>query len=248
MTPINEPANHQTDDQMPVRARLDRSTLTGCLGILCVLALPALLFLPVESWHLAPWLLHLIPLIAVGMAALGAWLLVRMPANQATRANDPLHPLTSEGLPPVLERPAQYSNRIGLIACCMLMLISLAGYALVTFGATDTAMLAGTLLASGAGGVLLLYGVVAAGRRLPVPAWRWIRLPIQGGMVFQALPFAFIGLITLVWALFIAASQGYIWAPIGVGALILGCALIGPMTQRLPRRRAGGSATFPREP
>lgn len=247
MTPSNdEPAsNAPYADEPPLQARIDRGTLIGCLGILCVLALPALLFLPVESWHLPLWLLRLVPLIAVGMASLGAWLLTRVPASPAVHSSDPLHPLTSEGFSPVIEQPAQPGNRIGLIVAYALIVMGVTGYGIVTFGATDVAILAGTLLASGTGGALVVYGVLAATRRLAVPAWRWIRIPIQGGLVFQVLPLTFIGLVTLVWALFIAAGQGYVWAPLGVGALILGSVLIGPVTQRLPRQGSDYRRTLP---
>lgn len=223
--------------EQPLQPHLDRGTLTGCLGILCVLALPVLLFLPVESWHLPLWLLRLVPLAAVGMAALGTWLLTRVPASPAARSSDPLHPLTSEGFSPLIEQPAQRANRVGLIIACILILIGALGYVLTTFGATDIFIFAGTLLASAVGAALLLYGVLAARRRLAVPAWRWIRIPIQDGVVYQVLPLTLIGLVALVWALFIAEEQGYIWAPVGIGVLILGSALLGPVTQRLPRQR-----------
>lgn len=225
------------EDQQPLQARLDRGTLTGCLGILCVLMLPMLLFLPLESWHFPLWLARLVPLVAVGIAVIGVWLLTRVPANPATRTNDPRHPLTSQGFSPVIEQPARGANRIGLIIAYILILIGALGYALATFSATNLSILAGTLLASGAGGALLLYGVLAACHRFAVPAWRWIRIPIQDGLIFQVLPLTLIGLATLVWALFIAAVQGYIWAPLGIGALILGSVLLGPILQRLPRQR-----------
>lgn len=229
----------------PLQTRLDRGTLTGCLGILCVLSLPTLLFLPVESWQLPVWLLRLVPLIAVGMSAIGAWLLTRVPASPAARSSDPLHPLTSAGFSPIIEQPAQRENRIVLIIAYALVFIGVTGYAIVTFGATNTAILTGTLLASGAGGTLLIYSILAFRRLLPIPAWRWMRIPIQGGEVFQALPLASIGLVTVVWALFIAAGQGFIWAPIGIGVLILGAVLIGPVTQRLPRRPTDHRRTLP---
>lgn len=234
----NESDRHPTyGGEQPLQPHLDRGTLTGCLGILCVLALPVLLFLPVESWHLPLWLLRLVPLAAVGMAALGTWLLTRVPASPAARSSDPLHPLTSEGFAPLIEQPAQRANRVGLIIACILILIGALGYVLTTFGATDIFIFAGTLLASAVGAALLLYGVLAARRRLAVPAWRWIRIPIQDGVVYQVLPLTLIGLVALVWALFIAEEQGYIWAPVGIGVLILGSALLGPVTQRLPRQR-----------
>lgn len=239
MRPSNdEPeSNLAYGGEPPLQTRLDRGTLTGCVGILCVLALPVLLFLPVESWHLPLWLLRLVPLIAVGMMSLGAGMLTRVPVSPAARSSDPLHPLTSEGFSPVIEQPARRANRIGLIIACILVLIGASGYTLTTFSVTGDATFTGTLLAMGAGGALLLYGVLAARRRLAVPAWRWIRIPIQGGLVFQVLPLTLFGLVALVWALFIAASQGYIWAPVGIGALILGGALTGPLMQRLPRQR-----------
>lgn len=239
MPPTDNQENTQTDGgEAPLQVRLDRGTLIGCLGILCVLALPALLFLPVESWYLPAWLLHLVPVVAIGMAALGAWLLTQVPPSHTARSSDPLQPLTRQGFSPVLEQPARRDNRAGLIFAYALILLGLIGYGFVIFGATDTVVLTGTLLASGAGGMLLLYSVLAARHRLPVPAWQWVRIPIQGGLVLQALPLAVIGLVMLVWALFVAAGQGYIWAPVGIGVLIVGSALIGPMTQRLPRRRS----------
>lgn len=246
MSSSTESESHPTyEGEPPLRAHIDRGTLTGCLGILCVLSLPALLFLPVESWHLSLWLLRLIPLIGVGMAALGAWLLTRVPASPAARSSDLLHPLTSEGFSPVIEQPARRENRIGLLIAYLLMFSGIAGYASVTFGATTTTILAGTLLAGGAGGALLLFSILSARSRLPVPAWRWMRIPIQGGIVIQVLPLACVGLVMLVWALFIAAGQGFVWAPIGIGALILGGVLIGPVTQRLSRERRDHRRTLP---
>ena len=246
MPPADEPESTPTHGgEAPLQVRPDRGTLTGCLGILCVLALPALLFLPVESWHLPAWLLPLVPLFAIGMAALGAWLLTRVPSSLAARSTDPLQPLTKQGFSPILERPAQHDNRAGLVFAYVLIFLGIVGYAMVTFGVTDTAILAGTLLASGAGVTLLLYSVLATRRRLPIPAWWWVRTPIQDGLVLQVLPLAVIGLVALVWALFVAAGQGYIWAPIGIGTLILASALIGPVTQRLPRRHSDHRHTFP---
>ncbi len=248
MPSSDEPESNPTFvSEPPLQTRLDRGTLTGCLGILCVLALPALLFLPVESWQLPLWLLRLVPLIAVGMAAIGAWLLTRVPVSPAARSSDPLHPLTSEGFSPIVEQPARRENRIGLIIAFALGFIGISGYAIVTFGTTNTAILTGTLLASGAGGTLLLYSILSVRRRLPIPAWRWMRIPIQGGEAFQVLPLACVGLVMVVWALFIAAGQGFIWAPIGIGALILGGVLFGPVTQRLPRRPAHHRRTLPRD-
>ena len=41
-------------------------TIIGCLGILCVFAMPALLFLPVDAWGAPTWVILLAPLLALG--------------------------------------------------------------------------------------------------------------------------------------------------------------------------------------
>lgn len=228
----------------PLSPRLDRSTAIGCLGILCVLALPTLLFLPIESWGLPVWLARLLPLLALGAAATGAWLLSTVPAGPTARSTDPLRPLTHAGLPPLLERPARAANRVGMLVAALLVALGIVGYLLVSFVATRGALLLGTVLAICAGCALLVYGVLAARLILTVPALRWVRVPIQGGLVTQALPMAVIGLVTLVWALVVAAGEGYVWAPIGVGVVILGGVLVGPVLQRLP---PGGLRRTPRQ-
>src|SRR5215469_15675092 len=98
----------------PLPNRLSWATLGGCLGILCVLALPALLMLPVERWDLPPWLAGLVPLVGLSAVALGIWLLGRVPAGGGAtqRMADPLRPLTSAGRLPLVERPATAANRV----------------------------------------------------------------------------------------------------------------------------------------
>lgn len=225
----------------PLPNRLGKGTLLGCLGIACVLALPATLLLPMETWRVPLWITHLVPLLAVALAVGGAWLLVQVPAGSPARSTDPLHPLTEKGRLPVEEHPARAENRAGLVAALLLGLGAIAGYLAVSFGNARRDTLIGTLLAGGAGCALIAYGLLAVARRLPVPAWQWLRLPIAGGPVLQALPLGFAGLIALVWALVVAAGEGYVWAPIGVGGLILGAVLIGPLLQRVPPAR--GSRT-----
>jgi hypothetical protein len=221
----------------PLPNRLGKGTLVGCLGIACVLALPALLLLPVETWQLPPWTVHLIPLLAVALAIGGAWLLAQVPAGMPVRSTDPLHPLTGDGRLPVEEHPARAENRAGLLAALLLGLIALAGYLAVSFGNGRRDTLIGTVLASCTGCVFIAYALLAFIRRLPVPAWRWLRLPIDGGPVIQALPLGLAGVIALAWALFVAAGEGYGWAPLGVGGLILGAVLVGPILQRLALTR-----------
>jgi len=220
----------------PLPNRFDRGTFVGCLGILCVLALPGLLFLPVESWSLPPLIAQLVPLVGVAGAALGLLLLSRVPgAEPAPRSSDPLHPLTRAGRPPLVDRPASAANQRGCLAGLGLAALAVAGYLVVGLATRQTATLLGTLLTTAAGGGLVAYGALVAAGRLPPPAWRWARMPAQGSRAPQALPLAFAGLVSVLWALFVAASHGYFWAPLGVGAIILAGALTRPITRRLPR-------------
>jgi hypothetical protein len=230
----------------PLPNRFDRGTFTGCLGILCVLALPGLLFLPVESWPLPPLIAQLVPLAGVTGAALGLWLLSRVPGTEpAPRSSDPLHPLTRTGRPPLIERPASPANRSGCLAGLGLAALAVTGYLVVGLAAHQTAILLGTLLATAAGGGLLAYGALVAAGRLSAPAWRWVRGPAQGSRAPQALPLVFAGLVSVLWALFVAASHGYVWAPLGVGAIILAGALTRPITRRLPRSDRPGAVPPP---
>lgn len=228
-------------ENAPLPNRITRGTLTGCLGILCVFALPILLFLPLENLHASQWIARLAPLIAVAITVVGAWLLARVPAGSgaAPRSSDPRYPLTSAGLPPIIEQPTKSANRTAFGAALLLIVLCLIGYGVVSAdSANGRGILAGTLLTSAGGGSLLAYSLLAMSRRVPIPAWRWVRLPIHDGLTFQPVPFALVGFIATVWALLVAAGQGYFWAPVGVGLLILGGALTGPILQRLPNRPA----------
>jgi hypothetical protein len=239
--PEARPARQPSLGEPPLPNRFDRGTLTGCLGIVCVMALPAILFLPVETWGLPEWALRLVPLVAVGFALAGAALLSRVPTAATGRSSDPRRPLTGAGRPPLMERPAGEENRAALLIAWALVVVCVIGYLSVSFARRPAGVVAGTLLASAAGGTLVVYGALALARRLPAPAWRWVRTPISGAGSAQSLPFAAAGVIALAWALFVAAGEGYAWAPLGVGVLILGGALIGPLAQRLsPPRGPGG--------
>jgi|GEM_PF-1145511 hypothetical protein len=224
--------------EAPLSHHLDRGTLAGCFGILLVLSLPALLFLPLERWHLPLWLGRLLPLFVVCAVVLGVWLLFQVPSSRApARSYDPRYPLTRGGRLPLEERPASMRNRLVLLLGLVLVACAVTSYLLVSFTTTERGFAIGTLLAGIAGGGLLIGGALAALHRIPVPAWRWVRTPIQGGPAFQALPLALIGLVTLAWSLFAAVAAGYAWAPPAIGLLILAGVLAGPVLQRLPDRR-----------
>lgn len=230
--------NHRPDDDSaaPLPNRFTGGTLMGCLGILCVMTLPALLFIPIESLDVPGWVARLIPLVGVAMVVVGAWLLSRVPSRADAPAGDPAHPLTHAGRPPILERPASAANRVALLAALALCACCVAGYILVSMTAETSVVLVGTLLTYLAG--LLLFGasLLEMWLRLRAPAWRWERVTVQRNLAPQAIPFACVGIVAVVWALFVAYGQGYVWARIGIGALILAGALTGPVLQRLPQR------------
>ncbi len=218
----------------PLPNRFTRATLLGCVGILCVLALPALLAVPLEMWRVPGWLQRLVPLCGVGLCALGVWFLARVPAAQHRRSTDPLHPLTGDGRAPIVERPATVVNRVGVVVVVGLCCCGLAGYMLVSFGHRDGASAAlGTLLAGVAGVGLILYGVLAALQRVALPALRWTNSAIQGGVSPQAILWVLIGCAMVSWALLVATDAGYVWAPIGVGMMIMGGVLAVPVFERL---------------
>jgi len=223
------------DPDAPLPNRFSRTTLAGCLGLLCVLALPLLLYIPVERWGLPLWFTRLIPLVGVAAVACGVWLLFRVPGQGPQPKGTPARPLTSRGRAPMRERPARAANRASLLASLALTACCAAGYVLVDFVPRGNGLLPGTVLASVAGAALLVYAGLAAAQLLALPAWRWVRTPLGGGPSPQALPPAVVGAIALVWALLLAVGAGYAWAPAGVGLLILGGALAGPLLQRLQR-------------
>jgi len=210
-----------------------RPPLLGCIGLLCILALPALLFVPVEMLALPRWLAPLVPLLGVGLAAVGVWLVALVPPTTPPRSGDPLRPLTVEGRVPIREQPATTANQAGMAVAVLLVLLSAGGYLLVSAAPSRWSALAGILLATGAGALLVVYALLAARRHLPVPAWRWVRMPVRAGLATQSMPFLLLGAVALVWAQIAAFEAGYAWAVLGVGILILCGALAGPIGQRL---------------
>lgn len=209
------------------------STLSGCVGLVCVLALPALLLLPLDGFSAVLWLARVLALFAVAVSGLGVWLVARVPAATARRPADPRLPLTGEGRVPLRELPASQANQIGFAAASAFSVLCLLGFALACFAPSNRDVLPGTLLCVAAGGALVVYSVLASQGALPVPARRWVRRPIRGG---GAPPVAFLllGGVSLVWALLIAFEAGYAWAAAATTLVILLGALAGPLGQRLP--------------
>ncbi len=240
MMPDNETDHRELPEgEQPLPNRFTRGTLTGCLGICCVLAMPALFFLPLESWGEPFWMQLLVPLAAFGSVALGAALLARVPPGVQPRSNDPRFPLTGEGALPLRETPATVPNRIALgVVGLLLCVIGLGVLLAVSSGAREPALLLGVLVAGVAGVLLALDGVAVAMQRAPIPAWRWIRLPVQSRRAPRGTPLALAGIATALWALLILAYAGFVIGAIGMALLLLACVLAAPLTRRVSWRQA----------
>ncbi len=221
-------------------ARITSGTIIGCLGILCVFAMPALLFLPVDTWGAPTWVILLAPLLAFGIGALGGWLLWLVPASRVPRSDDPLRPLTSTGELPLLERPATARNRVAFGVVLALLACGALGYVVAAFGlAGDASVLVGIALAGLAGICLAILAALVSGGYAPAPAWRWARQPIQQKGPRSSWPLLLGGLALLAWALTISVLYGYWWGALGAGLLVVGGVAAAPLARRLPRR--GGS-------
>ncbi len=225
------------DDEGPLPNRLTRGTLMGCIGLVGVMALPLLLFLPLESWGLSRWAYLLIQLFAFGALGGGIWLLAHVPSTARIRSNDPMYPLTARGATPVLERPAGRRNRLGVAVVWALLTLAAAGFALAAFDTEQASALPiGMAIVSLAGTSLAVYGLFIALGRLEPPALRWVRTPAiatwfpLGGSVML------MGLTLLGWALLIAAEARLIWGAIGLVALLLAILLVTPLFRQLPMR------------
>ncbi|MBF6590736.1 MAG: hypothetical protein IVW57_09430 [Ktedonobacterales bacterium] len=230
----------------PLPNRLTRGTLLGCLGMLCVLTMPVLLFLPIERWAVPLWLALLVPLAAFGAAALGTALLARVPAGAPARSRDPQHPLTITGAPPLLERPASAANRLAVVIVGALLLCAVVGYLLASAsGSPAGGLVAGILLSGLAGAVLVADGLLVSGWRLAAPALRWVRIPLQARHAPQGAPIALAGLVWLAWALWVALSAGYGIGAGGLSLLTLAIVLAAPLARRAAPRggpRLGAAA------
>lgn len=229
MSQDGPPANENSDLAPP--ARFTRETLLGCLGLLCVLLTLPLLWLAVGVGK--GWLAHLLPLLAFVAAIGGAALTLRVPSGRIARSSDPERPLTHDGSPPTIERPASPANRLMLALSVALVFCAIAGYAaeVIASGAVW-----GLLLMLGAGVALLAQGGSISVGWLPAPAMRWLRLSIYGETIRQSAPLLAIGFVTLAGALFLALLDGYAWGPLGLGLLVVALALLTPFARRMPRR------------
>jgi hypothetical protein len=222
---------------------LNRGTLIGCAGILLVLSFPALLFLPLERLRTPLWLWNLIWLLGLSALALGTYLLIRMPADARVRSVDPGRPLTSSGRSPILEQPAERGNRLTLLVEYGLVLCATTGYGMVSFAAQDAEIAIGTLVLSASGYTLLLGGLLAGRRVIPVPAWRWVRLPVHGGVALQALAMMGLGLILLVWSLILGVEDRYLLLSLGLGLLFLTGLLFLKLTRHLVSHTIRGKSS-----
>jgi hypothetical protein len=199
--------------------------------------MPALLFLPVETWGAPTWVILLAPLLAFGVVALGGWLLWLVPASRVPRSDDPLHPLTTAGAAPLLERPAMTQNRAALGVVLALLGCGVLGYLVAAFAlAGHTSILLGVALAGFAGIWLALIAALVGAGYVAAPALRWVRAPIQRKGSRASWPLLLGGLALLAWALTIAVFYGYWWGALGAGLLVVGGVAAAPLARRLPWR------------
>ena len=221
----------------PLPNRLTRGTLMGCVGLAGVMALPLLLFLPLESWNLSRWAILLVQLLAFGALGGGIWLLAHVPSTARIRSDDPMHPLTARGAAPMRERPAGWPNRVGVAVVWALLALAIGGFALAAFDTDqDGAIPIGMALVSLAGASLAIYGLGIALGRLEPPALHWVRTPAIASWFPQGGSVMLIGLTLLAWALLIAAEDRLIWGAIGLVALLLAILLVTPLFRQLPAR------------
>lgn len=224
----------------PLPNRFTRATALGCLGIAGVLALPALLLLPLEDWHVPRWLAQSAGLGAFAAMAAGIWLLARVPSERPAMTADARHPLTRAGRAPVVEQPAGAANRAVLLAVCGLGLVAAGGYVAASI-ATPVRDSGASIALTGAAGLLCAaVGVLVAAGRVPIPAWTWVRTPIQRGVRPQGAAVFLFGGAVLAWALLAAAGLGYGWGVLGLAALVLGSVLVTPISRRWPRGQQSG--------
>ncbi len=221
----------------PLPNRLTRGTLMGCVGLAGVMALPLLLFLPMESWGLSRWAYLLIQLLAFIALGGGIWLLAHVPSTARIRSNDPMYPLTARGAAPVRERPAGWPNHVGVAVVWALLALAIAGFALAAFDTgQDSAVPIGMAIVCLAGGSLAMYGLGIALGRLEPPALHWVRTPAIANWFPQGGSVMLMGLTLLAWALLIAAEDRLIWGAIGLVALLLAILLVTPLFRQLPAR------------
>jgi hypothetical protein len=203
-------------------SHLDRDTMVGCAGILLILTLLALFFLPLDRLALPAWLGNLLTLLGIGAMMFGVYLVIQVPSHQTPeRSHDPRYPLTTAGRSPILEQPAKRKNRAMLIFVSLQVAVALAGYGFVSFALQPWGVVVGMVFISIAGYSLLVSGALVAGRYIPAPTWHWVRIPIQSKLAPQALPLLMVGMTAVVWGLILGVENRYILLPLGLGILLL---------------------------
>ena len=164
----------------------------------------------------------------------------------AFRSNDPRFPLTGIGTLPLRETPATAPNRVALGVVGLLLLGIILGVLLaIASDAHEPALLAGVLIAGIAGVLLALDGAVVAMQRAPIPAWRWIRIPVQSRRAPRGTPLALAGIATALWALLILAYAGLVIGAVGMALLLIACVLAAPLTRRVAWRQSPPRYRFP---
>lgn len=221
----------------PLPNRFTRGTLVGCLGILGVLALPLMLYLPFETWGLARWAILGLQLLAFSAVGGGIWLLAHVPSAPREHSSDPRRPRTALGRDPVLERPASWRNRLGMAAILAALVVASGGFAFASFSATgQLAIPLGMALVGVAGLALAAYGVCIAFGRAEPPAINWVRTPATSRWLPQGGWVMLVGLTLLAWALLIAAEAQFAWGIVGLLVLLLATVVLAPAFRRLPLR------------
>ena len=141
----------------------------------------------------------------------------------------------------LIERPADVNNRLSLAVVMVLAVMACFGCLLgcfAPFGHKDVVV--GTEIASAAGLCGFALSALVLTRRVPAPAWNWVRMPIAGGGGKGVFSLAFGGIVVVVWSLFVAGFAGFMWARVGLGMVVLFGVLLGPLLQR------GGFGRYPR--
>lgn len=224
----------------PLTNRVTGDTALGCLGMLCLIAALALLWIGVGGLGLPFWLTALTPVLAFGVAGLGFGLMARVPAGPTPRSRDPRHPLTRAGTAPIVERPAELANRLMVVASGALALIAVAGYVSFSFDPIRArGLFWGPVVMTVAGMAVVIEGALVSLRALPTPAFHWVRTPIQGYPPREAIWLFGVGAVAALSGVFLAFISGAVWGYILVGAFILLLAfsvMVYSLWQRRPRR------------
>ena len=214
----------------PAAARFTRQTLLGCIGIAAILALPGVLFLPLESWKLPGWVLATVLLAAMASLVAGMALVLRVPSS--SEALSEWQPLTRRGRSPILEQPARLGNRLSFVVLACLFAGIVGGVSLFISSPRDDFWVG---FSFAAGWLLILYAGGVMTRYVPAPGLTWVRTFIVGRIPLGAIPAFVCGFVVTGWSMLVAEGRGLAWAPLGIGGIILAPVLAGAFL-RLSRR------------